>query len=241
MISALAAATFALAVLPGSLEDRRTVPAAEAPPMALAAPSAAATAAPASAAASMEALDPAPPPNLAPAPPAAEVPGREASPLRGLLLPGGALLALGGVALLFTLRKSRTPGSLRIVESVPVGPKRSLVVARVGDEELVLGCSEAGISLLSTRSATGEGTRAPAPSDTREAGADPWLDSFDGRGAPRREERPDAIGSLARLFTKAGKGADKDRRPSFDDLLADSAQDQELRRRLAEGGKGRIG
>jgi len=236
MLSALAAATFALAVLPGSLEDRRTVPAAEAPPSGIAAP-----AAPIAAPAAAGAPEPAPPPASADAPRSAEAKGEEASPLRGLLLPGGALLALGGVALLFTLRKSRAPGSLQIVESVSVGPKRSLVIAKVGDEELVLGCSEAGISLLSSRSATGGEARAPAPGASRVAGADPWLDSFDGKGAPRREERPEAAGSLARLFTKAGKVAGKARRPSFDDLLADSAQDQELRRRLAEGAKGRIG
>jgi len=216
-----AATTFALAVLPGSLEERRAIPVADPLPPPVEAPAAPA---------------PAPEPTLAPAaaqavPPAVapELPRQDASPLRGLLLPGGALLALGGVALLFTLRKGRAPGALRIVESVSMGPKRSLVIAKVGDEELVLGCSEAGISLLSTRNEA-----RPAAPAAREASVDPWLESFSGKAAAPRAEAPDAVSALARLFGKAGRS----RRPSFDDLLADSAQDQELRRRLSEGAKG---
>lgn len=214
-----AATTFALAVLPGSLEERRAIPVADPLPPPVEAP-AAPPPEPAPAPAAVQAV----PPAVAP-----ELPRQDASPLRGLLLPGGALLALGGVALLFTLRKGRAPGALRIVESVSMGPKRSLVIAKVGDEELVLGCSEAGISLLSTRN-----DPRPAPPAAREAGVDPWLDSFSGRAAAPRAETPDAVSSLARLFGKAGRS----RRPSFDDLLADSAQDQELRRRLSEGAKG---
>ncbi|AKU93014.1 flagellar biosynthetic protein FliO [Vulgatibacter incomptus] len=116
--------------------------------------------------------------------------------LQGLLLPGGALLALAGVAILLTLRKKRLPGSLRIVESISIGPKRSLVIAQVGDDQLVLGCSEAGIALLATRPAPPE---PPIPTKSRRGSVD------------------------------------------FDELLDESASDQELRHRLANGLPGRVG
>jgi hypothetical protein len=52
-------------------------------------------------------------------------------------------------------RRRRAPRLLDVLESVSLGPKRALVVARLGDELFVLGSSEGGISLLSTRPAAG--------------------------------------------------------------------------------------
>jgi hypothetical protein len=49
---------------------------------------------------------------------------------------------------------------IQILETASLGPKRSLVVARVGEETLVLGTSEAGITLLKT---SGEGMAAALP------------------------------------------------------------------------------
>ncbi len=116
--------------------------------------------------------------------------------LRRMLLPAAALLLLGGVALFFSKRRAGTTGLLRVVESVALGPKRSLVVAEVDGERLVLACSEAGIHLLSSRAASDEPKR-PMPRGLRG-----YLDN----AAPASP---------------------------FDELLSESAEDEELRRKLA--------
>lgn len=83
-----------------------------------------------------------------------DLPGLEA-----LALPLLAIVALGAAAL-WLLRRRRSPARhVRVLETAPLGPRRSLVVCRLGDELLVLGSSEAGIHLLATRPAP----PAPAP------------------------------------------------------------------------------
>src|SRR5581483_4434853 len=67
----------------------------------------------------------------------------------GVVLGGVALLALAAVA--FYVSRRRAVGNRRhiqILETASLGPKRALVVARVGDATLILGSSEAGITLL---------------------------------------------------------------------------------------------
>jgi len=75
----------------------------------------------------------------------------EASPprLRAVSLPA-VLLAGLAIAAYVVARRRRVPKlkQIQILETASLGPKRSLVVARVGDETLVLGTSEAGITLL---------------------------------------------------------------------------------------------
>src|SRR3990172_10780134 len=68
----------------------------------------------------------------------------------GLLLAG-----LAAAALVMARRRGRVPRLVEIVESASLGPRRSLVVARLGDEILLLGSSEGGVTLLSTRPAAG--------------------------------------------------------------------------------------
>jgi len=141
--------------------------------------------------------------------------------LRRMLLPGTALLLLGCVALFLSGRKGKSKGQLRVIESVALGPKRSLVIAQVGEEQLVLGCSEAGISLLASRPAPPEPQEPKKPANST------------GRGDAGAQSR--AVGRYAEV---ASTGAEP---PSpFDELLAESAEDQELRRRLAEGLRGRV-
>jgi flagellar biogenesis protein FliO len=115
------------------------------------------------------------------------------------------LVALGVVALVLSRRRRSSGRLVEILETTALGPKRSLVVARVGGELLLLGASEAGIAVL------------PARLDPRAAAARTLA------AAPE----PPADG---RADEPAG----------FDDLLHDSAEDQELRLKLARGLSGSV-
>ena len=111
---------------------------------------------------------------------------------------GLVLVVLAVLALVASRRRRRTPRLVEIVESSSLGPKRALVVARMGDELLLLGSSEGGVTLLTTR---------PAP----------------------REPSP-----VARPAAAAPE-------PSrFELILGESAEDVELRRKLAVGLGGNI-
>ena len=64
------------------------------------------------------------------------------------------LLAVGGLAAAAALaarRRQAQPRRLQVVETHALGPKRSLVLARLGEELLLLGCSEAGVTLLKSQ------------------------------------------------------------------------------------------
>jgi flagellar biogenesis protein FliO len=123
-------------------------------------------------------------------------------------------LGLAGLAVLaFTLkrRKQLAGGSIQIIEAASLGEKRSLVIADVLGERLVLGVSEAGVTVLLTR---------PAPEPEPEA-----------YRVPSASPAP-AMGIFHRL--KAHSAAQK----PFDDSLQESIEDQDLRAKLAAGMKG---
>ena len=127
--------------------------------------------------------------------PGADLPGFGSLAVPAILL---ALLALG--ALLLGRRRRGGGRLVQVIESAPIGPKRSVVVCRVGDELLVLGSSEAGVALLATR---------PAPA------------------APVTALEESQAGLLAKMGLS--------RKPGFEELLAESTEDLELRRTLAAG------
>jgi len=81
--------------------------------------------------------------------------------LRAVSLPA-VLLAGLAIAAYVVARRRRVPKlkQIQILETASLGPKRSLVVARIGEETLVLGTSEAGITLLKT---SGESVAAALP------------------------------------------------------------------------------
>lgn len=185
------------------------------------------------------------------------------SGLRAVGLPALFLAGLAVAAYLFA-RKKRALGSRRIeiLETASLGPKRSLVIARVGDETLVLGASEAGITLLQT---TAEGAavsaKAPAtaaapatgaatspvedgPSEMEQSLVDALADVPEPEGiapTPPRGSFRSIEGGLASLFgRKAAAVAAARVEPKFDDLLEDSLEDQELRRKLAAGMSARV-
>ena len=153
-----------------------------------------------------------------------------ASPLPARSLGVGLLLAvLAVVAWFLARRRRRAPRLVEIVESASLGPKRSLVVARMGGELLLIGSSEGGIALLSTR---------PAPPAAAEASAPARGEPHDPSSQPRAAPAALAATLLSRL--------DFRRRPSppspepFDALLAESVEDLELRRKLAAGHVGSV-
>jgi hypothetical protein len=209
----------------------------------------------------------------------------------GVVLGGVALLALACAAFYFSRRRaSGSRRHIQILETASLGPKRSLVVARVGDATMILGTSEAGITLLQSvpdpdaakpfggGAAIPELSFAPAPavvapeppaprtpSDptppkilVEEApvgspvaivpgagGSNSW--SLDKYGLPAIEEEPVSAtddvrpigqaGLLSRLFKRGTPANDS---PRFEDILEDSFEDQELRRKLALGLPGRV-
>ena len=192
--------------------------------------------------------------------PAAAAQASGASPggsLRAVAIPAGLLAALAAAAFLI-VRRRRFPldRRIQILETASLGPKRSLVIARIGDETLVLGISEAGITLLRS-SAKAEGQPTPSAQD-------PALDTVadddftdlsqpidvaladipepgDARTVPARSNLRRIEGGLLDLFGKRGAGTPGralDAAPladEFGDLLEDSVEDQELRRKLAAG------
>lgn len=76
----------------------------------------------------------------------APAPIPEAQPHLAAPLAVIGLLAIA--AFVFARRKKKQAGWIQVLESTSVGPKRSLLVAQVGDETVLLGSSEAGITLL---------------------------------------------------------------------------------------------
>jgi len=60
-----------------------------------------------------------------------------------------ALIALLGIAALVLSKRKRKAGRwIQVLETQSLGPKRSLVVAQLGTETVLLATSEAGITLL---------------------------------------------------------------------------------------------
>jgi flagellar biogenesis protein FliO len=178
----------------------------------------------------------APAPVAAPRPPAAPLtlPTSAGATLDALILPVAALLALAVAALLATRRKKQGSRLIQVLETTGLGPKRALVVARVGDELLVIGSSEAGLQLLAARPAGLEPRPLEAPTRLQ---AVPDEDAAEaGLG---RHPVLDLLGRLRRR-PAAGRGADPLAPPAFDSLLAESAEDQELRRKLALGQAGSV-
>ena len=138
----------------------------------------------------------------------------KASDTPNLIVPGLALAALGVLAFTLKRRKANRLGgaSITIVEAASLGEKRSLVIADVMGERLVLGVSEAGVTVLMNKPAPqGE----PAPIIIPQADRAPVSSS-------------QAMGFFDRL---KGKNA----APAFDAALQESVEDQELRAKLQAG------
>lgn len=130
---------------------------------------------------------------------------------QNLVAPGLALAGLAALAFALTRRKALRAGNIRVIEAASLGEKRSLVIADVLGERLVLGVSEAGVTVLMNR---------PAPA------AEP---------APLRvPDAPPAVQRMSFFERLRGKSPAK----AFDASLQESIEDQELRAKLAAGIRG---
>jgi flagellar biogenesis protein FliO len=208
------AASLLLLSAPGDLPSRTPADPAPAPAAPLPAPAAAAAPAPAA-------------PSLS-ATPELRLPR---SGLEPSALAAPVVLLAGLAAATWLLRRRRRPAGRRVevLETTSLGPKRSLVLARFEDELLLLGTSEAGVQLLHRRTGPGEAA-AEAVEALREA-APP--------AAPASE--PPGAGVLSGLVTRLRRARPETASaPRFDALLAESAEDQELRRKLARGQGGSV-
>jgi flagellar biogenesis protein FliO len=137
----------------------------------------------------------------------AEVPGSS------FAAPAFALVALAALAFALTRRRRTLGRSITLVESAALGPKRSLVIADVMGERLVLGVSEAGIAVLSTR---------PSPEPQ------PFV-------VPAAVALPNAAEAPRMSFFDRLMGRVPKPPASFDEALRDTFEDQELRAKLALG------
>jgi flagellar protein FliO/FliZ len=143
----------------------------------------------------------------------------------GALAAPAALLAGLGAAAFLLARRRRAPGRrVQVLETTSLGPKRSLVLARLRDEVLLLGASEAGIVLLRTQ---------PAADLELDAAPDPAP-----APAPRAADRAPA--ALSDLVARLRRGRPDRASARFESLLVESAEDQELRRKLARGQAGSV-
>ncbi len=183
----------------------------------------------------------------------------------GPVLPLLGFALCGGAALVFARRKQQaTPKMLEIVETHGLGGRRSLIVARIAGETVLLGASEAGLTLLLARpgeTVTQAQPEAHRPGAAEAAAAPPasgagalgstWLGKL--RLARSHDQIPEAkepsFEELLALDAAArGKSRSAPGTPLVEpallrqplDPLAESAEDQELRRKLAQGRSGRI-
>ena len=157
--------------------------------------------------------------------PAATVPG-----LASLVGPAVVLLLLAAAALLLSRRRRAPSRRIQILESAALGPKRSLVLARLGDEVLLLGSTDSGITLLRAQP----------------AGTPAELVSFRAADEAARQPAPARPGAaLVDIATRLvphrrRRGEPDPRNPAFEALLAESAEDQELRLKLSRGLAGSV-
>ena len=144
--------------------------------------------------------------------------------LGGLVAPVLLLAGLSAAAVVLA-RRRRAPGRRVVVlETTSLGQKRSLVLAQLEDEVLLLGSSEAGIQLLKSCPAE-ELAESPASSPGhRELG--------------RTGGAPAALKGLVARLRRVHPAPQS--LEDFDDLLSESSEDQDLRAKLARGQTGSV-
>ncbi|HEX7598444.1 MAG TPA: flagellar biosynthetic protein FliO [Polyangia bacterium] len=154
------------------------------------------------------------------------------------------LVGVAGGVLALTRRRGRHEGLIKILETAAIGPKRTLLVARVNGQTMVLGASEAGIALLGSLDGKMETPVAPVMENLPKLmdrfekaspveATEPALAS---ESEPEDDLEPDGeFGVLRRLFRRKRKLTSERDDAAFRELLEDSFGDQELRDRLAHG------
>ena len=163
--------------------------------------------------------------------PTASLPSSAFSSMLWLLV----IPALLAVAALLLRRRPESERLLKIIETQSLGGRRALILAQLGNEALLLASSEAGVTLLAARPAPQpKPTLAPQPAGRERAQPAPERPSF-GRALLDRliPPRDSQKGS-------PGPGAANQGPHSFGALLDETADDQELRRKLVAGRRARV-
>lgn len=194
----------------------------------------------------------APPPPSKPAAPVAkaEPPVADTVSLWGAaakaLVPVLLLGALGIVGLRFAKKRRGMGRHVQILETTQLGPKRSLIVAKVGGETLLLGSSEAGIALIQVRpSASMQDQAAQRDTDEHLDISPKWADVLpvDFTAKPVNDDDGGQAKMLSRLFKK--RRTDIPEAWPFANvldasMLDESIEDRELRDKLAMGMEARV-
>ena len=158
-------------------------------------------------------------------------------------------LAIAGVV--FARRRTARPRMIKIVETASIGPRRSLVIANVGGRTMVLGVSEAGVALLDAQIAAiapeaanaqpaSLGDESDVVSEQSVAGLRALAQAQSQGDEPTStSETKNESSLLSRLFHHQTAPLASSSR-EFEDLLSESLEDQELRRKLSLGESGRV-
>ena len=154
-----------------------------------------------------------------------------------LILPALALLGLAGFAFYAQKKRPLRSRSIQILETAHIGPKRSLIVAKIGGETLLLGTSEAGITLLSNRPINTDGI---VSAELAVTDSDPNFTRTENAFFEKQQKSGNAFASLLEKFKRPSITDETKTGQAFEDFLADSAEDDELRRKLSQGITGRI-
>jgi flagellar biogenesis protein FliO len=158
--------------------------------------------------------------------------GKEKSSPIGPAAGALAVVALGGVAYFLRNRKKQKSTHIEVLETAALGPKRALVLARVGGKTLLLASSEAGISLLEN---VGDLTMPlEHAAETEPQPPHAILDKlrkFSQRPLPSASADP---------FARLSKYLKPTPAPQFDALFAEEQEDQELRMKLLAGQPARV-
>jgi flagellar biogenesis protein FliO len=156
------------------------------------------------------------------------------------------LAGLGVAAALLARRRATRVRMIHIIETASIGPRRSLVVACIGGRTMVLGVSEAGVSLLDAQAgpiglpATLEKTQSATLEEAALGLRGLAQGGSEARGDPTEDAKHEGS-LLSRLFHQVVPPSSADRREQeFNELLSESLEDQDLRRRLSMGEVGRV-
>ena len=162
------------------------------------------------------------------------------------LMPVLALGALGIFALRFAKKRRGMGRHVKILETTPLGPKRALIVAKIGGETLLLGSSEAGITLIQVRpNAVSEDDE-----ESRESFDDidispKWKDVLPAEFSPKAANDDD--GGQAKMLSRLFRKRRQDIPTAWPfanvldaSMLEESLEDRELRDKLAMGMEARV-
>lgn len=129
-----------------------------------------------------------------------------------IFAPAAALAGLALLAMAIKKRRVVRADTITVISTTALGDKRSLVVADVLGDRLVLSVSEAGINVLMSK---------PLPDAVSEEAPRPMT-------LAERTPAVQPMGFFARMMGRPST-------PLFDTALQESIEDQELRAKLAAG------